>query len=141
MRNNSADKVKQIINEEFDSRMSGAVVSYIISAGWENVKVLTEEDILEEKGNGFISDEFCQSLLRCAVKITNECNLFDDFIPYIIMENFNNNVPVRNLKLEKENFDSDFIWIYLLERLCIYDENTSYVELGAFVKVTDAEEE
>ena len=141
MRNNSADKVKQIINEEFDSRMSGAVVNYIISVGWENVKVLTEEDILEEKGNGFISDEFCQSLLRCAVKITNECSLIDDFLPYIIMENFNNNVPVRNLKLEKENFDSDFMWIYLLERLCIYDENTSYVELGAFVKETDAEED
>lgn len=141
MRNNSADKVKQIINEEFDSRMSGAVVNYIISAGWENVKVLTEEDILEEKGNGFISDEFCQALVRTAVKITNECNLTEEFIPYIIMENFNRNVPVRETIFDTYDFDTKEDWMDFLEQFNIYDEKTSFVRLGAFVKETDAEED
>ena len=74
MRNNSADKVKQIINEEFDSRMSGAVVSYIISAGWDNLQKITDEDINKIKSDSdFMTDEYLQSLVRTAVKITKEC--------------------------------------------------------------------
>lgn len=140
MRNNSADKVKQIINKEFDSRMAGAVVHYIISAGWENVKALTEEDVLKEKGDAFISDEFCQALVRTAVKITNECNLTEEFIPYIIMENFNRNVPVVENTISVFDFGDEHFWEAFLLRMNIFDKNTSYVKLGAFVKETDAEE-
>lgn len=142
MRNNSADKVKQIINEEFDSRMSGAVVNYIISAGWEHLKDMTEEDIKQIKSEtNIMTDEFVQCMVRTAAKICKECNLFDDFIPYIIMENFNCHVPVREIVFDTYDFDTKEDWMDFLEQFNIYDEKTSFVRLGAFVKGTDAEEE
>ena len=141
MRNNSADKVKQIINKEFDSRMAGAVVNYIISAGWEHIKDMTEEEISKVKSEtNIMTDEFVQGLLRTAIKITKECSLSDDFLPYIIMENFNYKVPVRSIELFKTDFASENNWNYVLDKLNIYDENTEFVELGAFVNATDAEE-
>ena len=142
MRNNSADKVKQIINEEFDSRMSGAVVSYIISAGWDNLQKITDEDINKIKSNSdFMTDEYLQGLVRTAVKITKECNLLGEFIPYIIMETYSHNVPVREIVFDTYDFDTKEDWLDFLEQFNIYDEKTNFVRLGAFVKVTDAEED
>ena len=142
MRNNSADKVKQIINTEFDSRMSGAVVSYIISAGWEHLKDITEKDIKQIKSEtNIMTDEFVQCMVRTAAKICKECSLTDDFIPYIIMENFNRHVPVRKLELCEGDFDTESDWKYVLDSLYIVDETATYVELGVFVKRTNAEED
>ena len=65
----AGEKVKRIIEKEFDSRVGMAVITYILDRGFERVKTLTEEDILQIQGNGFMTAEFCQAIVRCAVRI------------------------------------------------------------------------
>lgn len=66
-------KIGNIIEEEFDSRMGNAVIAYIMDKGIENVKEITDEEIKNIKGNGLMTAEFLQSLVRCARRICNEC--------------------------------------------------------------------
>lgn len=66
-------KIGKIIEEEFDSRMGNAVISYIMDKGMSNVKEITDEQISELEGNGIMTQNFVQSLVRCARRICNEC--------------------------------------------------------------------
>lgn len=66
-------KIGQIIEEEFDSRMGNAVISYIMDKGMGNIKKITDEQIKQIKENGLITADFLQSLVRCARKICQEC--------------------------------------------------------------------
>lgn len=66
-------KIGKIIEEEFDSRMGNAVISYIMDKGIENVKEITDEEIKKIEGNGLMTAEFLQSLVRCARRICIEC--------------------------------------------------------------------
>ena len=66
-------KIGNIIEEEFDSRMGNAVIAYIMDKGIENVKEITDEEIKNIKGNGLMTAEFLQSLVRCARRICIEC--------------------------------------------------------------------
>lgn len=84
MKNNAGEKVERIIVEEFDGRVAMAVVTYILDKGFENLKEVTEEEILEVKGNALMTDRFCQSLVRAAVRICKECHEIDDFLPFIV---------------------------------------------------------
>ena len=77
-------KVRDIIEEEFDSRVEMAVISYIFDHGIEKLSKIKEEDILEIKGNAFMTDRFCQALVRAAVRICKECSLYDDILPFIV---------------------------------------------------------
>ena len=62
-------KIGKIIEEEFDSRMGNAVVSYIMDKGMSNVKEITDEQIEKLEGNGLMTQDFVQSLVRCAKRI------------------------------------------------------------------------
>ena len=66
-------KIGRIIEEEFDSRVGNAVISYIMDKGIEFIKQITDKDIAGIKGNGLMTDDFLQSLVRCARRICNEC--------------------------------------------------------------------
>ena len=66
-------KIGKIIDEEFDSRMGNAVISYIMDEGMGNVKEITDDQIEELEGNGLMTQDFVQSLVRCARRICNEC--------------------------------------------------------------------
>ena len=70
-------KIGKIIDEEFDSRMGNAVISYIMDEGMGNVKEITDDQIEELEGNGLMTQDFVQSLVRCARRICNECELID----------------------------------------------------------------
>lgn len=48
------NKIGKIIEEEFDSRMGNAVISYIMDKGMSNVKEITDEQIDKLEGNGFL---------------------------------------------------------------------------------------
>ena len=121
MKNNAGEKVRDIIRRNFDSRLEMAVVTYILDKGWDNVKQLTEENILEIKGNALMTDEFCQSLVRCAVKICNECNQIEEFLPFIVNYLYVQNAKMKEIELEKEGMD-DIEWDYLLEKFDLEDE-------------------
>ena len=53
-------KIGKIIEEEFDSRMGNAVISYIMDEGIENVKEITDDQIEELEGNGLMTQDFVQ---------------------------------------------------------------------------------
>jgi hypothetical protein len=84
MKNRAGEKVRDIIRDEFDSRLEMAVVTYIIDNGYDNLREMTEEEILKVKGNALMTDEFCQALVRAAVRICKECNHIDEFLPFIV---------------------------------------------------------
>jgi hypothetical protein len=48
-------KIGKIIEEEFDSRMGNAVISYIMDKGMSNVKEITDEQIKKLEGNGLMT--------------------------------------------------------------------------------------
>lgn len=66
-------KIGKIIEKEFDSRMGNAVISYIMDKGMSNVKEITDEQIKKLEGNGLMTQDFVQSLVRCARRICIEC--------------------------------------------------------------------
>lgn len=129
MKNNAGENVKRIIETEFDSRVSMMVVSYIMDKGFENLKEVTEEDILEVKGNALMTDRFCQALVRAAVKIAKECNSIDEFLPYII-----NYLYVPNAKMKEIEFYKDEMtrwkWESFIDSIDIdYEESADEIEM------------
>ena len=121
MKNNAGEKVRNIIRKEFDSRMEMAVVTYILDNGWENLKEVTEEEILEVKGNAFMTDEFCQALVRAAVRICKECNQIDDFLPFIVNYLYVDKAKMKEIELSKHGLKS-YEWEELLEKFELEDE-------------------
>lgn len=66
-------KIGKIIDEEFDSRVGNMVFTYLMDKGIENIKEITDEQIEKMEGNGLMTQQFVQSLVRCARRICNEC--------------------------------------------------------------------
>lgn len=128
MRNTAGEKVRNIINEEFDGRMEIAVVTYILDKGFENLKEISEEEILKVKGNGLMTDRFCQTLVRAAVRICKECNEIDDFLPFIINYLY---VPKARMK-ELEVYSSEMLpsqWEEFLDKFNVDYEEADKVDM------------
>lgn len=122
MKNNAGKKVRNIIMKEFDMRMSMAVITYILDKGFENLKEVTEEEILKVKGNAFMSDKFCQSLVRCAVKICKECNQIDDFLPFIVNHLIVPKASTKEIEISKSHVDID-LWEIMIRQFDLEEED------------------
>ena len=144
MKNTAGENVKRIIEKEFDSRVSMMVVSYIMDKGFENLKEITEEEILEVKGNALMTDRFVQSLVRTAVRIAKECNSIDEFLPYIINHLYVPNAKMKGIEIYKEETNED-LWERLMEKLDLdWGEDADNIEtiiLNANVMETYSREE
>lgn len=80
------NKVKQIIDNEFDSRLGLAVLSYALGQlGQDQAASLTDEDIEKAEGNALMTKDFVQSLMKCAREVA-KTSFCDDIIPYIVEE-------------------------------------------------------
>ena len=129
MRNNAGEKVKQIINEEFDGRIAITVITYILDHGFDNLKEITEDDILKIKGNYFMTDRFSQALVRTAVRICKECNKIDDFLPFIINHLYVPKAKMNEIDLHYDDYGK-YDWEYLLDKLDVeYEESASEIEM------------
>lgn len=129
MRNNAGEKVNKIINEEFEGRLAIAVITYILDKGFDNLKELTEDDILKIEGNDFMTDRFSQALVRTAVRICKECNEIDDFLPFIV-----NYLYVPKARMEKIDLHYDDYgkhdWEYLLDKFDVeYEESADEIAM------------
>lgn len=81
------NKVKKIMQEEFDERMALAVLTYTLGQlGMDNAAAISDEEIGGMEGNAFMTDEFCQAMAKTARRIGKECSFVDDVIPYILDE-------------------------------------------------------
>ena len=121
MKNTAGEKVRDIIRKEFDSRMEMAVVSHILGTGWDKLELVTEESINNVEGNGLMTKEFCQALVRTSVRICKECDMFEDFLPFIVNYLFVPNAKMREIELSKDGM-KNYEWDYLLEQFELYDE-------------------
>lgn len=121
------NKVAKIIREEFDTRVSMMVVQYVLDKGTENLKEITEEEILKLEGNGLMTSNFVQALVRTGVRISKECNMIDDFLPFIVTELYVPKAKTNDVTLYKEYFESYsdyYSWEELLKELDMdYEED------------------
>lgn len=81
------NKVKEIIEKEFDSRVALMALTYTLGQlGMDNAAKITDEDISSMEGNPMMTKEFVQALARTAQRIGKECDFVNDVIPYILEE-------------------------------------------------------
>ena len=60
------------LNEVYEKTQTAIFVcgiTYLIEKGMENVVQITDEQIAEVKGNGLMTDGFCQAIIKVAKKI------------------------------------------------------------------------
>lgn len=111
-------KIGKIIEEEFDSRMGNAVISYIMDKGMSNVKEITDEQIKKLEGNGLMTQGFIQSLVRCARRICIECE-WNELIEFIRL----------------------YLWCTpTVHDVCLYKEDFTYESFAELLKDLDLDE-
>ena len=101
--NKAGEKVKKIIDEEFDGILGMMVISYILEKGMENIKEIDETELMP--------GDFAQALVRCAAIVCKECDKNDDFLPYII-----NYLPVPAAQTKEIEFYQEEMTKYRWER-------------------------
>ena len=99
-----------------------AVIGYILDNGFEDLAQITEEEILEVKGNAMMTDRFCQALVRTAVMICKECNTYDEFLPFIVNHLYVPKAKMKEVTLYKEECEK-WQWNEYLRMYDIEDEN------------------
>lgn len=124
-------KIGKIIEEEFDARMGNAVITYIMDKGMENIKKITDEQISKLEGSGLMTQNFVQSLVRCARRICNECEWIE-LIEFIRLHLWCTPI-VHDVYLYKEDF-TDESFTELLNNLDL-DKNEVGEELKLFAVV------
>lgn len=134
MKNTAGQKVKQIIREEFDSRMELAVITYILNEGFDKLQKATEQDIIDVKGNALMTDRFCQALVRTAVKICKECNLIDEFLPFIVNRLYVPNAKMHEIEIWQDQM-TEWRWNDLINDLEIDFEETADEIEAVFLNV------
>ena len=121
-------KVSDIIEKEFDGRLAGAVISYLFDKGIDNVKEITDEDIAEIPGNGFMTASFSQALVRAAREIARSCDLYKDIFPFITCELPNAYCQTKYIVWYKEDFNYESDWQKLIEDIGV-DDNAEDVRI------------
>ena len=140
--NKASEKIRQIINEEFDERMSMTVITYLMEKGTDNLREITEEEILKIKGNSIMTDEFVQALVRCAVRISKECNEIHDILPFIVNELYVPDASMKVVDLYKDEVNEE-VWDDLMDTLDVdaEDEDVEMIVFNANLIKAYAKEE
>ena len=63
------NKMKEILSRSGSAEMM--IIYYMLDKGIENLKSITEDDIKTVRGNGLMTEEFCQSIVRTAVRMSD----------------------------------------------------------------------
>ena len=120
-------KIEKIIDEEFDSRVGNMVFTYLMDKGIENIKEITDEQIEKMEGNGLMTQQFVQSLVRCARRICNECEWIE-IIEFIRLHLWCT-PTVHDVYLYKEDFTKE-TFAELLDDLDLEED-----EVGSEIKL------
>lgn len=75
--NATMKRIETMIKKEMGSEYEMMVVTYIIDKGYSYCQSITDEDIATLEGNSMMTQDFVQSLVRCARDLTNEFELID----------------------------------------------------------------
>lgn len=123
------NKIKEILINSGSAEMM--IIYYILDKGIENLKTITEDDIKTVNGNGLMTEEFCQSIVRTAVRIANECDTHE-ILKYIRCEAWFT-PAVKEIELGKEAI-SDYSWEHLCDEMDVDPEETDYLNLKFIVE-------
>ena len=126
-------KIGEIINKNFDARMTNAVIGYIVDKGWDYVKDITDEQILNLESQALMTKEFVQALVKTAREICQTCSMWEDFMPYIRCFIGINGYQTQEIRLEKEDY-SESEWDNLTYQLDVDDDID---RIDGFMIVTD----
>ena len=118
------NKMKEILSRSGSAEMQ--IIYYILDKGIEKLLTITEDDIKTIHGHGTMTEAFCQSIVRTAVKIANECETYE-ILEYIRCEAFFNPM-VKEIEIGKEAM-SDYSWEYLCDEMDVDPEETDYLNL------------
>ena len=123
------NKMKEILSRSGSAEMM--IIYYMLDKGIENLKSITEDDIKTVKGNGLMTEEFCQSIVRTAVRIANECDTHE-ILKYIRCEAWFT-PAVKEIEIGKETM-SDYSWECLCDEMDVDPEETDYMKLKFIVE-------
>lgn len=123
------NKMKEILSRSGSAEM--LTIYYILDNGIKKLLTITEDDIKTVHGNGIMTEEFCQSIVRTAVQIANECETYE-ILEYIRCEAFFNPM-VKEIEIGKEAM-SDYSWKYLCDEMDVDPEETDYMKLKFIVE-------
>ena len=126
-------KIGKIIDENFDARMTNAVIAYIVDKGWDNVKDITDKQISEIRDQGIMGADFSQALVKTAREICQTCSMWEDLMPYIRCHIGINGYQTQEIRLEKEDYSEDE-WDNLTYQLDVDDDVD---RIDGFMIVTD----
>lgn len=122
-------KMKEILSRSGSAEMM--IIYYMLDKGIEKLLTITEDNIKTVHGNGIMTEEFCQSIVRTAVRIANECDTYE-ILQYIRCEAFFNPM-VKEIEIGKEAM-SDYSWEYLCNEMDVDSEETDYMKLKFIVE-------
>ena len=100
--------------------MGNVVFSYIMDKGIKFIKQITDEQISKIEGNGLMTADFVQSLVRCARRICNECEWIE-MIEFIRIHLWCT-PTVHDVSLYREDFTEES-FRELLNDLDLYNED------------------
>lgn len=123
------NKMKEILSRSGSAEM--LIIYYILDNGIKKLLTITEDDIKTVHGHGIMTEEFCQSIVKTAVQIANECETYE-ILEYIRCEAFFN-PKVKEIEIGKEAM-SDYSWEYLCNEMDVDSEETDYMKLKFIVE-------
>lgn len=127
------NEISNLIAREFDGRMEAAVFSHILDKGMENLAKITEQEIEKIEGNGIMSKDFLQALVRTAVKICKNYTPIE-VMKYIRTECGFTPFP-SHVTLYKDTYSASD-W---MELCCMLDEDENEAEIKILV-IKESEE-
>ena len=123
------NKMKEILSRSGSAEMM--IIYYMLDKGIEKLLTITEDDIKTVHGNGIMTKEFCQSIVRTAVRIAKECDTHE-ILKYIRCEAFFNPM-VKEIEIGKETM-SDYSWECLCDEMDVDPEEIDYMKLKFIVE-------
>lgn len=132
--NATIKRIANMIQNEMDEigvEYETMVVSYIFDKGYSFCKAITDADIAEIEGNGMMTKEFVQSLVRCARNLANKFELFD-LMKYVRCELWMT-PAVREIQVYKSDVSED-TFDEICETLEIDEEDATKMD-GVTIKV------
>ena len=123
------NKMKEILSRSGSAEM--LIIYYILDKGIEKLLTITEDDIKTIHGHGTMTEEFCQSIVKTAVQIANECEIYE-ILQYIRCEAWFT-PAVKEIEIGKAAM-SDYSWEYLCNEMDVDPEETDYMKLKFIVE-------
>ena len=119
------EKITNIINKEIGANAEMMVLTYLLDKGFTFCQNITDEDIDELDGNGLMTKEFVQCLVRCARELAKNVSI-TDIMQYIRCEAWMTPV-VKEMSIWKEDV-ADSTWDYFVNELDINPDEASKEE-------------